>query len=209
VFVSGIEVKPGLPDYYMSVTSPAAGDTLAVGESVDIRWEAGSQIGGVVIEVSLDGGMSWHELVKGGDIVPGDPLWLSYPWTIEPTVGGVSSVSNLAIVKIYDYNKQDAMGTSGLFVIEPGSSASPPVAASAARTTHIGVAGGVLRVRSAHEGVRKVLVYRLDGSTVLGAATKPDGRTAIPLEWLGAGVFIVRLHERDGTVTRRLMRMGR
>jgi hypothetical protein len=209
VFVSGIEVKPGLPDYYMSVTSPAAGDTLAVEETVDIRWEAGSKIGGVVIEVSLDGGMNWLELVKGGDIVPGDPLWLSYPWTIPPSIEGVPALSTMALVKIYDYNNQDAMGMSGVFVIEPGSSAKPASRARVVRTTHIGVAGDVLHVRSAHEGVRTVRVYRLDGRMVLGTATGPDGRTAIPLERLGTGVLVVRLHEGDKTVTRRLMQTSR
>jgi hypothetical protein len=203
VFVSGIEVLAGLPDYYVNVTSPSPGSTHRVGETVDVRWEAGAKIGGVVIEASFDGGITWQQLIQGGDIAPGHEHWLSYPWVIPAQINGVSTESDKVLVKVYDYQEMDAMDmTPGLFAIAPGESAARLMPGSQVRTTRIDMAAGLLQVRAARPGRWPVTVFRLDGRAIQRTSTGPDGiLRAASRDW-GEGAVIVRLKHGTGALSR-------
>ncbi len=201
VLVSGIEVKPGLPDYYINITAPGAGETYKVGETVTIRWEAGAKVGGVVIEASVDNGRNWLQLIQGGDVAPGTIDWLAYPWTIPADFKGTSLVSNSVLVRVYDYARQDVEGVSTAFAIEAKTAAADP-SSPRLRTDRIDIAGNDLRVRSSIAGAHSVIVYRIDGRAVLKRKTGIDGELRIPLSNFGKGAYFVILYSSRQILTR-------
>lgn len=77
-----------------TLTGPAAGSTVSVGQTITITWEAHGHVNSsTLVEVSHNEGESWTLLTGQGGVSPTDPQWAAWPWTIPATLaqsGGVT-----------------------------------------------------------------------------------------------------------------------
>ncbi|NUN10668.1 MAG: hypothetical protein HUU54_15950, partial [Ignavibacteriaceae bacterium] len=100
-------IIPNLPKS-ISVTSPAAGDTLYMGKSHTIRWVS-ANIENVRLQYSINNGASWANIIAS---VPADSQ--KYVWSPVPEV-----VSNQCKIRIADVLEDSiAAETPGNFVIK-------------------------------------------------------------------------------------------
>ena len=137
------------------IVSPVAGDTVAPGSSVHIRWRS-RHVSTIKLKYTIDGGDLWEDIavVNTSDTAEGDYVW-SVP-DIDPA---------LALIGIDEYNK-NALTVSGSFAIASNAAVLPGVRATTGTPRLVTQraawsAGQWLGLRP---GTRLVGVYRLDGS---------------------------------------------
>jgi len=68
-------------------TSPSAGSTVQVGDTLSIQWQTDlKQVVDAYPQVSLDAGRSWLSIGITTSVLPGDPLWQNIPWVVPATM---------------------------------------------------------------------------------------------------------------------------
>lgn len=195
VFEAGIEILGGSagPTKTITVSSEYTGQTYDVGEVLVISWTASSDVTGVVIEVSPDGGMTWLPITGSNDIQPSDPEWGAYEWTIPSEIDGVSLRSEQAVLRVMGYTDPDAEGHSGIFTIHE-----PPTAMGGS-SRHAANRG--LRVHALRSGGIRMAVntgerYRIEILDLMGRALyRRSGTGPAQMLWSGApaaGTYILR-----------------
>jgi len=103
--------SPDTVSPWVNLFEPSGAETLVQSEQFEIRWKAGDETGidSVVLEYSLDGGLTYPYL-----IVRPSPLDTSYLWTVPQTY----SDSCLVRVTVYDWGLNAASDQSdSLFTI--------------------------------------------------------------------------------------------
>ncbi|MBD3390653.1 MAG: hypothetical protein GF418_01395 [Chitinivibrionales bacterium] len=83
--------------------SPNGGEGYAVGQTITIMWEAADPSGSFVIQVSLDAGLSWHQITGENGVTGG-----AFKWQIPPHFTGTDNSqvpvnSDQCMVKLYEY----------------------------------------------------------------------------------------------------------
>ncbi|MBD3421618.1 MAG: hypothetical protein GF398_15995 [Chitinivibrionales bacterium] len=105
----------GVP--FVNVTSPAAGDEVIPGSTVQIKWTA-NLIDNVLIEYTIDDGTNWEEITKTGGILFGDSDWGNYSWNVPLNLTAPS-----IIVSVREYGKSEAGFTPKLDINPSGTRA--------------------------------------------------------------------------------------
>lgn len=109
------------------LTVPKGDTTYFVGDTMGIWWGASQSVNGVVLQVSADGGKSWHNILREARSRT-DPGWGVYKWKTPATVTAddstaISLLSDSCLIKVYDYTDENIEATTeSLFTI-----ARPPV----------------------------------------------------------------------------------
>jgi hypothetical protein len=95
----------------VELTTSLAGKTFTVGETVNITWKADrNQVsnGQVVVDVSIDNGITWSAIPAAGIVVPsGDQFQcMSLNWVIgkEGEIVVYASGNNQGILRIHEYS---------------------------------------------------------------------------------------------------------
>lgn len=172
----------------LTISSPGEGGAYTAGETMNIAWTSPEPLNvNLVVDVSLDGGKTWTQIVDQG--LPEGTQ--SYDWTIpaeievyDPSAGKLVpklTATDNAIIMVYEYdNQENVKGLSGTFTISPlNAVATGPVPGhrDAAR---------LRRRRTLSPAPGAVKVYDLRGRTVSmpladrrGAGTKQFGQPSV------------------------------
>jgi hypothetical protein len=86
----------------ITVTSPNGGEQLHQGDTVFIQWQAVNSVNTVRLEISIDGGKTYHAMLKKAPTAA-DPEWLNASWQVPDSIGGFSSLSSQCLVRISNY----------------------------------------------------------------------------------------------------------
>jgi hypothetical protein len=98
------------PAAAFALTYPEGGETFYVGDAVTVTWTLTSDIAGIVIAVSKDGGKSPYNPIIEGQV---DAPATSYTWVIPDTM-----VSTACKMRIWAYNDpQNRSETASTFTI--------------------------------------------------------------------------------------------
>ena len=86
----------------LEVLLPNGGETISVGQQINITWtgDPQTQPASVLIYLSIDNGKTWDVINTEESIKAGSDLWGSYPWTAAE-----SAVSDKCLIKVEDYNE--------------------------------------------------------------------------------------------------------
>jgi hypothetical protein len=105
----------------IAVVTPAAGDTVQVGESVTVKWRSDSDLfTGYMVKVSPDSGQTWTVVVDQSlhtDAVGTGCLEWSWVVGDEALVGGAAS--SRVLLRVQDYADATLRATTGMFVAVP------------------------------------------------------------------------------------------
>jgi hypothetical protein len=105
-----------LPEKYIFLTSPVAGQTVKVGDSVTIAWRINPAFfSSLLVELSLDSGINYHVMYSSG----------SFPRTTQAIMWVVGAETGFhfaypstgCVVQVCDYNNANYEATSGLFQV--------------------------------------------------------------------------------------------
>lgn len=112
----------------ITVLEPNGGQTYRVGSSLGIRWETDGHVGGVAIEISVDGGKKWFGVFEG-TVSVGGPGWTDTTWVIPEKLRDmrdtVSVVSDNCLLRIKNYvNAPQRDESDAPFTIKPKESQS-------------------------------------------------------------------------------------
>jgi hypothetical protein len=95
----------------VELTSLLTGKTFSIGETVNLTWKADRtkvSNGQVVVDVSVDNGITWSAIPTGGIVVPtGDQFQcMSLNWVIgkEGEIVHYASGNNQCILRIHEYS---------------------------------------------------------------------------------------------------------
>jgi hypothetical protein len=98
------------PPALMQLLSPEGDDVFIAGATVPILWETQGAVPNVLVEFSLDGGVTWDEVYPPNVGNSG-----RYDWTIPPTIR-----SDLSLVRVSSVTRRDVYDTMGSwFAIVP------------------------------------------------------------------------------------------
>jgi len=95
----------------LRVLEPNGGEQYTVGDTMPLRWEdvnpQNYPIVQVNVVISFDGGERWCQIfnsaISPGSPGYGDTSWVITPEVVRPPDDTVSTVSELCIVRVYDY----------------------------------------------------------------------------------------------------------
>jgi hypothetical protein len=193
----------------ISVSSPGPGDTVFhVGDTLNVRWSATTPVAGIIIYLSVDGGLSFTSILGGGSIVRGDPEWGEFRWVIPDSLmtgdGMVSCATDDAQVRICLYGDcNEVVDYSGAFIIRTeGGEARRNV--PFARRGRIDVArtpGGESAIGWSGAGTCRIRVVDVSGRL---CAEETLGRTrrSMLLSRLQKGVYVLNAITAEGTFSR-------
>jgi hypothetical protein len=103
----------------LSVLRPTEGDTFHVNDTLAIEWQADFlRTTSTVVELSVDGGRSWHNISPGLSVPHNRTVHRMYRWPIDSSQVPDTGTSN-ALIRISDYSNQDTQALSQLFGILP------------------------------------------------------------------------------------------
>lgn len=106
--------NPPTPPGPLQLLQPVAGATFKVGSPVTVQWKINdsTKVNGVEVDLSLDGGNSFPELLKGlgGHSFPIDTLEMT--WTPNST-----EVSTKCVIRVIQYNATGPYDKSGIFTV--------------------------------------------------------------------------------------------
>jgi hypothetical protein len=116
-------VTPYLPEKFVVLTLPTAGQTFKVGDSVTISWRlCSAQFASPEIRLSLSGGLtdsSFHDIPNGSF----SNSVTSYVWVVGSEKGFYFTPgypSSTCVVQVRDYQTYSSMDESGIFkIVEP------------------------------------------------------------------------------------------
>ncbi len=105
----------------IALITPAAGDTVQVGESVTVKWRSDSDLfTGYMVKVSPDSGATWTVVVDQSLHTDATGAGcLEWTWVVgdEALAGGAAS--SRALLRVQDYADATLRATTGLFVAVP------------------------------------------------------------------------------------------
>ncbi len=153
----------------VAITHPVAGDVVAAGQQVRIRWDA-VNVGLVAIEYSANEGETWEPITVAGGLADTDSLWANYPWIVPADAQSI-------MVKVYEYGNETVGDISDLL----------PVAVDGHAAVDRGPARQMLRIGSRAGAVSfevgpglgdrsTITVYSSDGRRVAGVAVPAIAR---------------------------------
>jgi len=177
-----------------------------VGDTLKVSWEWDtSRTGGVAVWLSVNGGEDWTIITPAS--VPSHAAGSiigTFAWPIQPTLGGLSTVSTMCKVRAWEYtlnelvDESDAMFSIGASTVgaRPGARVQPHELAIA-RTGN-----GGLALTVGLPGSHEIAVHTLDGtSVVLRSAPGPSTHVLEPGR-LPAGAYVVRVRAAGRTLER-------
>jgi hypothetical protein len=99
-----------LPEKYIYVTAPTAGQKVHAGDTVTINWRDNPALfSSLLVNLSIDSGKSYTNLNTAGSI---PPTTTSFVWVV-----GAGSVGTYCEVQVCEYNGNNPFSTSGFFQI--------------------------------------------------------------------------------------------
>jgi hypothetical protein len=111
-------VTPYLAEKYIFVTSPVAGQTVKVGDSVVVSWRHNPALfSSLEVQLSTDSGKSFSELYSSGSF---SKTTSSVAWVVGSETGGSflpSYPSSGCVIRVRDYSNYSINATSGLFTV--------------------------------------------------------------------------------------------
>ncbi len=128
-----VEVSP------ITLIAPKGGEAYVIGDVITVRWTADtSKIKSVQVMLSVDGGLSFHNVSGANVINVGDANWGSLDWTIPKTIvdelgNTVNTVSSACKIKVWDPYGDLDQDVSGIFTISDGTAARDDAAAKRLR----------------------------------------------------------------------------
>jgi hypothetical protein len=114
----------------VTVTSPKAGSTVHVGDSLRVTWTVKSDpaksVNAVDILLSPDDGKTWV-MLNSGSIADDSPKWEKWDWKVTDSLYVPAQNKKIAItgatsrIKVEQYSTKDAdmIGTTEAFTIAP------------------------------------------------------------------------------------------
>jgi hypothetical protein len=183
----------------ITLLNPTGGETYVVGDEITVEWDADtSKIKSVQVMLSVDGGLSFHNVSGANVINVGDANWGNLEWAIPRTIvdelgNTVDMVSTSCKMKVWDPYGDLDQDVSGIFTISDGTAARGDAAAKRLREMS-------LRQPSAREimltipgdGVHLVEILGANGARVV----RQQGRGAVVYCFsrgvLPAGVYFLR-----------------
>jgi hypothetical protein len=106
----------------IELTYPEGGESLAVGSTKTVTFKIDKNtVDGVVLAVSLDGGITFTDIVSSAIMASGDAQYqcLTYSWTIgsEANTVNYATGSNSVIMKVSFYADPTIAVSSGAFTV--------------------------------------------------------------------------------------------
>lgn len=176
------------------LTEPAGADTVAVGDTLMVSWDAASYIQGVVLEASADEGDSWHRITPAA-VKTDMPEWTGFPWLVPDSLGGVTLADAAVLVRVSNYADVGAFAQS----VEPVTVLPRPIAISAPLPGHSVFIGDSLAVTWTVDTARadscRILV-----SVDSGASWQTLGDPTYPVEGDGSGSAAIVIPDFIGSV---------
>ncbi|MBD3239379.1 MAG: hypothetical protein GF331_02250, partial [Chitinivibrionales bacterium] len=195
--IGGAPTPPSVPP--VTVVSPNGGETHSVGETLTITWEWDTSItGGVAAWISVDEGETWSILTGDGSIPSHDAGTNtgSFEWVIPETFDGRSMVSDLCMVRVWEYTQNELVDISdGVFSIQAGNH----VGTSTARrlpghVCRISVTpSSELSVAVRSPGRHDITVFGLDGAVVARATAAAPRTHTFGRGHVSTGTYLVRV----------------
>lgn len=212
-FVAGIEVSnggtPSEPTDTVKVLSPKEGESYKVGDVMHIKWQtAESIVNDVQLEITVDGGKSYHPVYADGSIDVNMDAWGDYAWTIPPTITDDGQTITLAgktcAIRVIEYSGMPN-DVSGSFTITEASVASSkgPATFSAQRPVSVDSrVGEPLQIAVSRAGAHRLWLVGANGATV--AQRSGGGSVTYRFEELIAaqGLYLVRVEGTWGRYSR-------
>lgn len=195
VFEAGIEVLSAGEAASMTVTvSPEyAGQTYQVGQTVPIKWSAGSAIGEVIIQITVDDGENWLPITGTNSVGRGNDTWGNYPWTIPESILGTSTVSTNVILRVSSYSDGSKFGESGVFAIASNASAArKPRSPGARGCSVLPLDNGRIALDIGAPGIYEARIISPRGA-VVGSRTSLGSGTMLWDTELAPGAYIVQV----------------
>ncbi len=102
---------------YIVITSPTAGQTFSVGQTVTITWkDTPAKLSSLRVRLSTDGGRSFGEMLTSSI---SDLSQTSYAWVIGSEPGGSFSYpSSSCVLRIQDYTNDQLFDVTGTFSVQ-------------------------------------------------------------------------------------------
>ncbi len=186
-------------DEPLTLLTDVAGKSFGVGHAMTLAWKANRQLGsGIIIEVSVDNGRSWHRIQEGESL----PMTTTdYVWTIPATLGiaQTPAVTDQARLRVCEYDGSCSAQSALFSIIDP--SRARPVVDAAGLADRIAVrqagAQTALRVHTAAPAMLQAVDAK--GKTVLRVQRLTPGvhMLAFP-EPVAEGFLFVELRGREG-----------
>jgi hypothetical protein len=194
VFECGLEIigfsmqKPPV-----RVISPNGDEGYEAGQTLTVRWESADPSSFYVVQLSVDGGLSWHDISDEGGAAGG-----SFEWVIEAALydaggGEVSTTSSDCLVKLYDYSKTSAADVSDApFRIGVGEFADHTPGRRAPRCFSVQRAvRGPLAVSIGETKLYSVYIVRPDGSIVRAYSGTGPARHLVDRRCIPSGLYLI------------------
>ncbi len=202
--LSGIIVRP--TDAF-TILSPSPGDTLEIGDVVQVQWETHiPRIGDADIHFSVNSGRDYHSIGLVDAITDSESEWENYSWTIPAQIGGISLAGKDVMLKLFDYNQTYFGYTDGSFHIKGSAGVLPAVRMHrAGLSVALRRNAGSLHITQCNNSPWKVSLTRLNGSQAVYRRGDGVATEAIDIAGLGAGVYLLRAESAGSRTMQRLL----
>lgn len=190
--LSGIVIAPAAA---YRITSPQPSETFQAGETMHIRWETDmSIVGDANIFISPDQGRNWLNIGFEDALNQESAYWEDVPWEVPARLEGVSLVGKQCLLKIQDYEGNNAVMLDGGFsVVDAASVGVRASAASAPTSLLLHGLGAAARFRVRTPGAYVFTVTSVDGRTVYHREGSGHALISISNEMIGPGVYLATL----------------
>jgi hypothetical protein len=92
---------------FIQLTTPTGDETFAVGQKVTVKWKIDrGQVDGVVLGVSIDGGITFIDIVPKAVMAEATPQYqcMSYEWTIGSEANAIAyEATNSVLLRVEWY----------------------------------------------------------------------------------------------------------
>lgn len=162
VFEAGIEIIGGGQALrQIAIGAPLAGESVSVGETLHIAWTC-TEDAGMNVRLSVDEGENWL-LLNSSKASPTTGGTGSFDWVVQPTVDGVSVVSDNAVIRVSDYWDETVYAQSQLFAITAQASVESRTEQAGTRTPLVTATTGRLHIAVVESGAHVVEVLNPAG----------------------------------------------
>jgi hypothetical protein len=206
VFEAGLEVigaGGGTSGPSIAVVDAFSGNTYTVGDTVLLQWSASADAagGGVVIEISSDGGETWASLTDNS-IARSHPYWGAYPVVLAPTIRDVRIASNQVRFRVSDYFDPAVHALTGTFTVAEQATVLGAAHATVGGAQQISVRNGWCSARIRGSDPCTVSLFSLDGRRLFSRTVQGATALSFPLP-PRAGTVLVRIEHGARTITQR------
>ncbi len=188
-FVMGIEIVR-TADRWIRVLSPNGGESLGAKLPVTVTWEAGEDVGGVVVSMSTDGGITFDLPITGSQSV--DPK--EGKLTVDLIEKGLTEASADCYVKVAEYNRESEVFdiSDGPFAVTLDSISAVVQHTRSSDALRVGAENGALLVHMPRGESGTIVVTTLAGRQLVRLHALPSTSYRIALSARAQGVVIVQ-----------------